>query len=491
MSGFSIHNDDLKSLFSNIDKKKTMDSKDSKASVVSTGNLTGNLTGNSPGTLPANISEKIGIANLCNENSDGKLIKKDDKFIKCTGCKSDNLCEIDGYNICQKCGLYNDCVIDSGQEWRYYGADDNNKGADPARADFPTNELLPHTSMGSLIGFGCKETNTTKRIRNMNFWNSIPYRESSLLETFSSISIMAHNAGISQCIVEEAKIMYKKVSDIKSSRRTKKEAMKAGCVMLACKLKGFPRSCNEIAKIFKIKNNKTLRKSIKTFEEIWNNIQMVENGPVIIKGKNKQKHINKQNVTRTTNTEDSSDSNDDSNDDSEQSNQSDDSEDVNKSDEVSVKSSAAANSISTEFQENVDSSDSDADNIEYPVAKTPTIPILISLKRDTHDTHGKSAPVYTFESIKYLHRFCSTLGLDEQVYHICYKVLVKVEQGKYLEKHNPLSRTASILYYVIEKLGINITKYNVVQTCEISEVTITKCYHKLVKYNEILSHYFA
>ena len=109
-------------------------------------------------------------------------------------------------------------------------------------------------------------------------------------------------------------------------------------------------------------------------------------------------------------------------------------------------------------------------------------PITINTKSD--------AKIYTYDSIKYLHRFCSTLGLDEQIYSICYNILVKVEHDKYLERHNPLSRTASILYYVIDKLDLNITKYNIVQTCEISEVTITKCYHKLIKYNDVLQHYF-
>ena len=65
--------------------------------------------------------------------------------------------------------------------------------------------------------------------------------------------------------------------------------MKAGCIMLACKLKGVPRNSNEIAQIFKIKNNKTFRKSIKTFEEIWNNIQMIETG--ITKSFKKQSRI--------------------------------------------------------------------------------------------------------------------------------------------------------------------------------------------------------
>ena len=72
--------------------------------------------------------------------------------IKCNDCKSRNMIELNGYYVCQKCGLYNDCIIDSGQEWRFYGADDS-KGNDQSRCDIPTNELLPKTSIGSLVGF--------------------------------------------------------------------------------------------------------------------------------------------------------------------------------------------------------------------------------------------------------------------------------------------------------------------------------------------------
>ena len=214
--------------------------------------------------------------------------------IICNDCNSRNLVELNGFYICHDCGLYNDCIIDSGQEWRFYGADDN-KGNDQSRCDIPTNELLPKTSIGALVGFSTRENKTSKRIRNMNYWNAIPYRESSLLETFNNITIMSQNSGINQCIIEEAKYMYKKVTDIKSSRRTKKEAMKAGCIMLACKLKGVPRNCNEIAQIFKLKNNKTFRKSIKTFEEIWNNIQLAENG-ISDKIKTENIYLGKQNL---------------------------------------------------------------------------------------------------------------------------------------------------------------------------------------------------
>ena len=81
--------------------------------------------------------------------------------IRCKICNSRHICEQDGFYVCKECGLCNDCIIDSGQEWRFYGADEN-KGNDPSRCDIPTNDLLPKTSIGALVGFGTKENKTSK-----------------------------------------------------------------------------------------------------------------------------------------------------------------------------------------------------------------------------------------------------------------------------------------------------------------------------------------
>lgn len=337
--------------------------------------------------------------------------------IICYGCKSKNIKEHDGYYVCNECGLFNEAIIDTGQEWRYYGADES-KGSDPSRCDIPTNEMLPKASYGGLVGFGTKETLTTKRIRNMSYWNSIPYRESSLIETFNNITIMAQNSGISQCIIEEAKYMYKKVSDIKSSRRTKKESMKAGSIMLACKLKGVPRTCSEIAEIFRMKNNKTFRKSIKTFEEIWNNIQLAEKGIKPLK-----------NIDFNSDTDTDSETDDDF--------------DIKPLDD-SIRSISPINK-----KENKESK-------------------LLQ------------------EYITKLHRFSSILGMDDKIFEACRIILTYVENEKYLDKHTPLSRTSAVIYYVNEKYGLNINKQHILQTCEISEVTINKCYQKLMKFKNEL-----
>ena len=86
-----------------------------------------------------------------------------------------------------------------------------------------------------------------------------------------------------------------------------------------------------------------------------------------------------------------------------------------------------------------------------------------------------------------LHRFSCILGFSESVYEACRIILTHVENEKYLDKHTPLSRTSAIIYYIIERLNISINKHQILQTCEVSHVTLNKCYQKLIKYKNELS----
>ena len=156
---------------------------------------------------------------------------KDSVIERCTSCSSIKIVELEGRYVCQDCGIENDLVIDCGQEWRYYGSDDT-KGSDPSRCGMPTNELLPNSSIGSSVGFSNGDSRSMSKIRNMNNWYNIPYRESSLLESFNNITILCENAGINSIIIEEAKIMYKAVSEVKHSRRIKKRSNESSkCIL--------------------------------------------------------------------------------------------------------------------------------------------------------------------------------------------------------------------------------------------------------------------
>ncbi len=374
------------------------------------------------------------------ESSDYKDSNDSLANFKCTECSGYKIKEIDGFYVCLKCGLKIESIIDAGQEWRNYNNDDS-RGGDQARCDMPTNELLPKSSMGGLVGWCGKESFTTKRIRNMSRWYSTTYKESSLMEIFNNITIIAMNSGLNQCVIEEAKHMFKRVSEIKAARRTKKDGMKAGAIALACKLKGCPRNSAEIAKICRLKNNKTLRRGIKIFEEIWNNI--------ILKEKQDEKALIESKKMQKDNSEyddicesDSSDEEDDNSDDTSSDNSEDNSED----------------NLSSEEHHNNDESIANQDN-----------DILAN---------------YTGK----LNRFISVLGLDDRVYQAGKKILEHVESNNYLDKHNPLSRIASILFYVIDRLNIKIKKYQIIQTCNVSQVTIDKCYQKLMKYKVALNN---
>ena len=379
---------------------------------------------------------------------------------KCNDCNNYKIKEIDGFYICLTCGLKIEKVIDAGQEWRNYNNDDS-RGGDQSRCDMPTNELLPKSSMGGLVGWGGRESFTTKRIRNMSRWYSTTYKESSLMEIFNNITIIAMNSGLNQCVIEEAKHMFKRVSEVKAARRTKKDGMKAGAIALACKLKGCPRNSSEIAKICRIKNNKTLRRGIKSFEEIWNNI--------ILKEKQAGKELIDSKKAQKTNTEAEYDSSDESSDSSNES--SDDS-----SDDSGDDSSDDSGDDSGEEDENTESK-SETDNLDR--------------ERNTQDSECKYSSSQNKDILVNftgkLHRFISALGLDERVFLAGKKILEHVEINNYLDKHNPQSRIASILFYVIDRLKINIKKYQIIQICQVSNVTIDKCYLKLMKYKLALN----
>lgn len=306
----------------------------------------------------------------------------------CADCNSTKIVEKDGKYVCTNCGVSNGKVIDFKQEWRFYGSEDN-KNADPSRCGMPTNELLPNSSIGSVIGFASNESYVQKRIRNMQYWNAIPYKESSLLEAFNSITTMCQNAGLSTCIIEEAKYMYKKVSELKSSRRTKKEAMKAASVYMACKIKNVPRNSKEIAKIFNIKDIKVMNKAVKKFNEIWNSINDKER-------------------------EDSG---------------------------LKIEATEPKDSVQN--------------------------------------------------SLKYLHRYCSRLDINDRIYQLCYKLLEYVEQHKLLDIHNPSSKIATCLHYIVHKYELDVNNANIIKECAVSGVTISKCYNKLTKVEKDINTYLS
>ena len=109
-----------------------------------------------------------------------------------------------------------------------------------------------------------------------------------------------------------------------------------------------------------------------------------------------------------------------------------------------------------------------------------------SQDEETDDIQSEYMPT---TSLDYIHRCCSKIGLNDEIYKICEGVCIYVEKMEFLGNHKPLSRTASCITLTCKLLGVEYNIKNVEDVCDISEVTINKCSNKLMKHiNNIIKN---
>ena len=184
----------------------------------------------------------------------------------CEFCKKHSVVLMDGQYTCRECHAVNDRYIDTGAEWRYYGYDDNKSG-DPSRCGLPTSELLPESSLGTIIGNKAGDCYEMRILRKYQMWNSMTYKERTLYNVFDTLTVNAVNNGIPTSIIDEAKMLYKKISEMKISRGDNRSGLIASSIYMSCKTNNVPRSAKEIAKIFNLKTT-TMTRGCKKFQEI-------------------------------------------------------------------------------------------------------------------------------------------------------------------------------------------------------------------------------
>ena len=181
-------------------------------------------------------------------------------------CKiNGNIITTNNSTICTICGNII-ASISNEAEWRYYGCNDS-KTSNPTRCGMPVNKLLPKSSMGTTISMGNGSKNMNQ-IRKINIWSgSMPYKERSLYNVFIQIQDAGRRHGLSKKIIEDAKNIYKLISEKKISRGANRKGIIASCVYYSCKLNDVPRSTKEIAKIFDL-NITVMTKGCKLFQNI-------------------------------------------------------------------------------------------------------------------------------------------------------------------------------------------------------------------------------
>lgn len=86
---------------------------------------------------------------------------------------------------------------------------------------------------------------------------------------------------------------------------------------------------------------------------------------------------------------------------------------------------------------------------------------------------------------EFIDRYCSTLKIDEELKNLC--KFIEAKTTILMSENTPTSLAAGIIYFVIRKLNLDISKYEVHKASNISEVTIIKCCNKLEEHNNTKS----
>jgi transcription initiation factor TFIIB len=105
--------------------------------------------------------------------------------------------------------------------------------------------------------------------------------------------------------------------------------------------------------------------------------------------------------------------------------------------------------------------------------------IINNLERDVDNTE-KTAFCRT-KPEAFIERYCSKLNINNELTKLCQFIAMKIDKNDFMSENTPHSIAAGIVYFIAQICKLNISKRDVKNISEISEVTINKCYKKIEK----------
>lgn len=226
------------------------------------------------------IEEKLKLGTASNEDIINLLYHTQEAEIdllvengeKCQECNSTEILNDNekGYKVCTNCGSILGELFNKEGEWRNY-CDDN--GKNNIRCNFLTNMLLPQSTLGTSIG-GKQHT----LMKKLHVWSAVPYKERKNMKVYKKIEKKCRLNKIPGCIEDDAKILYKNVSEAKYIKETELDTIMilrgsnetgliAACIYYACKKKGYNYSINEMRIMFNISKPK-MTNGCKLFKQL-------------------------------------------------------------------------------------------------------------------------------------------------------------------------------------------------------------------------------
>lgn len=86
----------------------------------------------------------------------------------------------------------------------------------------------------------------------------------------------------------------------------------------------------------------------------------------------------------------------------------------------------------------------------------------------------------------FIERYCSKLSINNELTKLCQFVSMQIEKKGLMPENTPHSIAAGVVFFIAQLCNLNISKKDIKNTSEISEVTINKCFKKIEKIKDDL-----
>ena len=111
--------------------------------------------------------------------------------------------------------------------------------------------------------------------------------------------------------------------------------------------------------------------------------------------------------------------------------------------------------------------------------RTPVITKAIKMFQEL----DKSKSYLSSKPLDFINRYCSKLNLDSNIMKICKEHLELLRNNHIIYENTPPSIAASVIFYICKKFtNKDMTKHKISKICDVSAVTISKCYNKMLLY---------
>jgi len=105
--------------------------------------------------------------------------------------------------------------------------------------------------------------------------------------------------------------------------------------------------------------------------------------------------------------------------------------------------------------------------------------IINNLEKDMDNKEKTNLGKTTPDS--FIERYCSKLNINTELTKLCKFISMKIEKLDIMPENTPPSIAAGVVYFISQICKLNISKKDIKNVSETSEVTINKCFKKLEK----------